>query len=237
MSTTYNIYCDESCHLENDGQSAMVLGAIWCAKVQAHNVAAEIRAIKTKHKLPPDFEVKWTKVSPGKVDFYLDIVTYFFSNNALKFRALVIPDKSKLRHEQFNQLHDDFYYKMYFNLLKAILKCDEEYCVYLDYKDTRSGHKSKRLRKVLSNNMLDFRQTIIKHIQTVRSHEVEQIQLADLLIGALSYINRGFESSTAKKAIVDKIKALSGHRLTHSTNLKESKFNIFIWHAKEDSDG
>ena len=30
MSTTYNVYCDESCHLENDGQKAMVLGAIWC---------------------------------------------------------------------------------------------------------------------------------------------------------------------------------------------------------------
>lgn len=30
MSTVYNLYCDESCHLENDGQKAMVLGAVWC---------------------------------------------------------------------------------------------------------------------------------------------------------------------------------------------------------------
>ena len=30
MSETFNIYCDESCHLENDGQKAMVLGAVWC---------------------------------------------------------------------------------------------------------------------------------------------------------------------------------------------------------------
>lgn len=27
MGETYNIYCDESCHLENDRQQAMVLGA------------------------------------------------------------------------------------------------------------------------------------------------------------------------------------------------------------------
>jgi len=25
----FNVYCDESCHLENDHQKAMVLGAIW----------------------------------------------------------------------------------------------------------------------------------------------------------------------------------------------------------------
>lgn len=26
----YNVYCDETCHLENDGINVMVLGAVWC---------------------------------------------------------------------------------------------------------------------------------------------------------------------------------------------------------------
>ncbi len=30
MTQTIHIYCDESCHLENDGMQAMVLGALWC---------------------------------------------------------------------------------------------------------------------------------------------------------------------------------------------------------------
>ncbi len=30
MTQIFNVYCDESCHLENDHQSAMVLGAVWC---------------------------------------------------------------------------------------------------------------------------------------------------------------------------------------------------------------
>ena len=30
MSQIFNIYCDESCHLENDREKAMVLGAVWC---------------------------------------------------------------------------------------------------------------------------------------------------------------------------------------------------------------
>ncbi|MCL0066152.1 DUF3800 domain-containing protein, partial [Dehalococcoidia bacterium] len=30
MTPTYNIYCDESYHLEHDHQEIMVLGALWC---------------------------------------------------------------------------------------------------------------------------------------------------------------------------------------------------------------
>ena len=29
MSRVYNVYCDEFCHLENDNQKVMVLGAVW----------------------------------------------------------------------------------------------------------------------------------------------------------------------------------------------------------------
>ena len=39
MRTEYNIYCDESCHLENDSQKAMVLGYIlpWTAYLVKEN--------------------------------------------------------------------------------------------------------------------------------------------------------------------------------------------------------
>ncbi len=30
MSQVFNIYCDESCHLEHDREKVMVLGAVWC---------------------------------------------------------------------------------------------------------------------------------------------------------------------------------------------------------------
>lgn len=26
----YNVYCDESCHLEHDNSSVMILGAMYC---------------------------------------------------------------------------------------------------------------------------------------------------------------------------------------------------------------
>ena len=30
MSQIYNIYCDESCHLQNDKQPVMLIGCTWC---------------------------------------------------------------------------------------------------------------------------------------------------------------------------------------------------------------
>lgn len=45
MKRIYNVYCDESCHLENDHQPAMVLGAVWCPLEKARDIAIRIREI------------------------------------------------------------------------------------------------------------------------------------------------------------------------------------------------
>ena len=129
--STYNIYCDESCHLENDHQPAMVLGAVWCPKHKSRAIAIRIREIKLKHDLDENFEIKWTKVSPAKAQFYLDLVDYFFDDDDLHFRAWIIPDKSVLRHHEFKQDHDDFYYKMYYDMLKLIINPKDRYNIYI----------------------------------------------------------------------------------------------------------
>ena len=231
MTDTYNVYCDESCHLEHDGQQSMVLGAVWCPLDKARDIAVRIREIKQKHGLSRDLEIKWVKVSPAKVAFYLDIMDYFFDDDDLHFRALIVPDKSLLRHEEHDQTHDDWYYKMYFDLLKVILHPDARYRIYLDYKDTRGAAKVARLHTVLSNNMYDFRREIIERVQLVRSHEVEILQLADLLIGTISYANRKFEASRAKLSLVARMRQRSGYALTQTTLLREEKVNLFRWHA------
>jgi len=61
MSEIYNIYCDESNHLENDQKTHMVLGAVWSPLEKARKVADKIREIKIQHGLPGKFEIKWTK--------------------------------------------------------------------------------------------------------------------------------------------------------------------------------
>jgi hypothetical protein len=235
MSELYNMYCDESCHLEHDQQKAMVLGTIWCPQEHVKSIIGDIREIKEKHGFHQQFEIKWVKVSPKMVQFYLDLVDYFFSNNELHFRALIIPDKSILQHAKFNQTHDDWYYKMYFDMLKVIVDPGAHYNIYLDIKDTRGGSKIKKLREVLSNANYDFSRTIIHTIQIIRSHEVNLLQLADLLIGATAYANRDLNTSMAKFAVVTRLRNRSGYSLRQSTLLAEKKCNLFVWHPKENS--
>ena len=233
MADIYNVYCDESCHLENDRQTAMVLGALWCPAKMARACNEAIRAVKERHGLSRDLEVKWKKVSPAKLAFYADLLDYFFDTEALHLRALVVPDKTKLRHEAFGQTHDDFYYKMYFDLLKVILERGSVYRIFLDVKDTRSSRKVARLHEVLTNNMYDFDRSIVRVVQTVHSHEIELLQLCDLLTGAVSYVNRGLDTSAAKRALVDRMRRRSGLTLTLTTLLREEKVNLFRWKAGE----
>jgi hypothetical protein len=234
MADIFNIYCDESCHLENDAQKAMTLGAIWCPWDKIREIAVRMREIKQKHEIPRNFEVKWTKVSSAKKEFYLDLVDYFFDDDDLRFRCLVVPNKSLLRHSDFpGQNHDTWYYKMYFDLLKVIFNPNAQYKIYLDIKDTRGSQKVTKLHEILCNNRHDFSQKVIKSLQLVRSHEVEQIQLADLLIGAVSYLNRGLSGNSGKMALIDRIQRRSGYVLTKTHLLREEKMNIFIWRATE----
>ena len=233
MNTIYNVYCDESCHLENDGQKVMVLGAVWCPLEQVRKISEEIREIKIKHQLSPKFEIKWTKVSPAKQAFYIDVLDYFFDNDDLHFRALVVEDKNKLQHELYNQDHDTWYYKMYFEMLKVILNPNDSYRIYLDIKDTCSSDKVTKLNEVLRNNFYDFERRIIERLQTVRSHEVEVLQLADILIGVISYVNRNLSGNAAKEALVERMRARSGYQLTKKTLLKEDKVNLLLWQATE----
>ena len=70
-------------------------------------------------------------------------------------------------------------------------------------------------------------------MQLVHSHEIEQLQLADLLIGAVSYMNRGLHSNAGKQALVDRMRQRSGYSLTKTTLLREDKVNLFRWQAQE----
>lgn len=233
MSQAFNVYCDESCHLENDHQQVMVLGAVWCPLEKAREISIRIREIKAQHGMKPGFEIKWTKVSRAKQQFYLDVLDDFFDDDDLRFRALIVPDKSRLQHDIFGQTHDEWYYKMYFDMLKVLLSPEGRYRIYLDIKDTRGAAKVTKLHDVLCNNRYDFSRQIIERVQLVRSHEVEALQLADLLIGAVSYVNRGLSGNAGKQALVSRMRERSRYDLTRTTLLRENKVNVFRWHASE----
>jgi len=233
MNDVIHVYCDESCHLEHDHQQAMVLGAIWCPASQRAALGREIKDLKRRYGLAPTFEIKWTKISPSRIDFYLALIDLFFDEPLLKFRAVIVPDKSVLDHQRFSQSHDDFYYKMWFFLLTKLVDNEHQFRVFLDIKDTRGREKIAKLHEVLCNKHHDFNRQRIIDIQQVHSHEVPLLQLTDILIGALSHFHRGLKGSTAKQAVIERIHARSAHNLQHSTAPWIRKFNLLIWKAQE----
>jgi len=233
MGKTFNIYCDESCHLEKDQIPVMVLGAVWCPLTRCREVSERLRALKAKHGLSTNFELKWVKVSPAKLSFYEAAIDEFFLSEYLQFRGVVIPDKSKLNHLAFSQTHDEFYYKMWFVLLKQIFVPGYSYRIYIDIKDTHGATKVIKLSQILRNANYDFDREIIERVQQVRSHEVEILQLTDLLIGALGYVHRDLKSSDAKLALINKIRKYSGLNLKRTTLPGAKKMNLLVWNAQE----
>ena len=90
-----------------------------------------------------------------------------------------------------------------------------------------------KLHDVLCNNMYDFSREIIERVQIIRSEESEIIQLADLLIGAVSYVNRGQTGNRGKMLLVNRIRERSGYSLTRTTLFREEKENLFRWQPHE----
>ncbi|MCH5690090.1 DUF3800 domain-containing protein [Niabella sp. W65] len=189
--------------MEKDKNPFMLIGYISSAYNQVSLHHDNIRQIKKRFNLHT--EVKWNSLSKSSYPFYSELIDYFFATD-LQYRAIVI-DKGQLKHEEFNQSHDDFYYKMYFQLLSKKLLHDCNYNIYLDVKDSRSAKKVNGLRAFLNKNYVT-----VRTLQNIRSHESELMQLTDIITGAIGYRLRGLNKVIAKNKIIEKFNSTVNSR-------------------------
>jgi len=236
MREIFNIYCDESCHLANDRIPVMVLGGVWCHSAAVRQISRRIGEIKEQHHLPSGIELKWSKLSPAKRRLYLDLVDYFFDNDELHFRGVLIPDKSVLDHEAFKQTHDSWYYKMCFRMIEPIIDPRHAYRIYFDIKDTRSESKRRTLEDILRTARHDVHGQVVERLQQIRSHESPIMQLTDILIGAVSYHNRGLSGNLAKTEVIRRIQSRSGWNLEVTTWLRDPKLSLLRWQGRGGAD-
>lgn len=222
MKKTFNIYCDESCHLENDHKPFMFLGSISCAYPQVKVHTEQINNLKKKHNFYA--EIKWNKVNKTKLKFYIELIDYFFATD-LRFRAIGV-DKSKVRAGDFNKSYDDHYYTMYYYLLNSKLNSQYTYNVYLDIKDTLSAYKVAKLKTILN-----VKYGVFRNVQNIVSKESLLLQLTDFILGAISYNKNDSEKkSDAKRILLDRIKKHCNVDLGE-TNYNE-KLNLFFIELK-----
>lgn len=220
-----NIYCDESCHLENEQCTTMVVACLRCPKDKVQEITNEIKAIKQKHKIWKYAEIKWTKVSQSKNDFYLDLINYFFNNPFLKFRAIVI-DKSTLNHPARQQNHNTWYFKMIYYLVDKILQVNKVYNVYVDKKE--NSYQARQELK-LTEQFLQRHCNAIK-LQNITSYQSEIMQLNDFIQGIVCFYNRKLhldpKSCQTKKKLVQFVQ---NHNIDLGKTNYDAKFNLLFW--------
>jgi hypothetical protein len=242
----YNFYCDESCHLPmaTDGLSldsarqVMAIGGVWCPRERVREFTERLRAVKVRHGLGRTFELKWQKVSPAKAALYLELLDVFFAEEDLHFRGAVVPNKQAFfdfhKEASLGGDHDGAYYRLYFDMLKVVFDPRISYHIYLDAKDTRGRFKLADLRRTLNSKFYEVPAHVIGRLQEIRSHESDLLQLADIILGALTFVHRGMheipDANAGKIAIVRHLQEKTGYSLQRSTLHGESKLNLWVWH-------
>lgn len=53
-------------------------GGIICNKIYKNRIKKDIEEIKRKNGIKEKAEIKWNKVSPSKINYYKELIDYFF---------------------------------------------------------------------------------------------------------------------------------------------------------------
>ncbi len=229
-----NFYCDESCHLEHDRSKYMILGMVYCLKRDVKFINNKIKEIKIKNGITPFSEVKWSKLTKKNEQLYIDLINFFLDRNVnLSFRAIII-NKNKLNHKQFKQTHEDFYYKMYQYLLSYKIHPLMSNKIYIDQKDTHNSQRIKSLSNILKKKFYDYDNNKILPIQVIKSHEIQIMQLTDILTGALSYeLNNKEKINEGKVRVIKLIEGNLGIKISRVNNFHGMKFDLFYFKKAE----
>lgn len=222
----FEVYCDEAhpdmfTSAKPRGQFLMI-GSLWLPTDLRGEIKQKIMELRQRHRAWG--EIKWSKVSPNRQDFYLDLIDLFFSyGDNLRFRCIAVD-----RHEVNLALHENDgelgFYKFYYQLLHHWILDFNEYRIFCDAKSNRDPKRLPILQRCLTRANLSSE---IRSIQSLPSREVVLIQLTDLLLGAVSSrLNGTLQQGAAKSAVLERLEAALGRNFA-PTHKGEEKFNIF----------
>jgi hypothetical protein len=220
----FEIYSDESCLealVKKNEHDYIAIGGIWIPANYRLEMKLKINEVKDKHSIKGEF--KWNKVSPAFIDFYKDIIDYFFSTVNIRFRVILI-ESSKVENYKFNDNDNELsFYKFYYQLLHHWILDFNTYSIYLDHKINRDKGRLSKLQKVLDNSNLT---SDISLVQGLPSEQSAGIQLADLLTGIVS---AKFNKKTKSQAKLDLISLVESYldKSISPTPKSDEKFNVF----------
>lgn len=234
----YTLFCDESCHLQYDNSNVMCIGGVVVPAEHIADYKDAIKQIKRTHGIL--HEIKWNTISQTHLDMYKELIEFFF-NSEMMFRCVLIKNKNNIEAHSLNRReYNEFYYSIVERLIRFSIQHNNDggnclFRVFLDLKDSHGMAKLSSVKDRISGVLTNGNQ--MTHIQNIRSHESVFIQLADIFIGAITYISRGLSQSNAKIQIAKMIENLSGYNLDEGTEPDDCKFSIYDFQPKRRSNG
>lgn len=231
----FDVYGDESC---TSGNRFLCLGALAIQRATVPTILENLKRVRDRHNTFG--EVKWSKVSRSKLDFYREYVDVFFAASCqddVHFRALYV-DTSTFNHHGFNSGNAEIgFNKLIYQLL--LHKFGREYGrthgieVFLD--DRATKHDPEDLRPMLNNHLAKYgiRSSPFRRIRFRDSKNCDLIQLNDVLLGVVGFKknlhDKKTDCSEHKKALADHIitRALA-NEAPHRLNSRQAK-KFAVW--------
>lgn len=221
----FEIYCDESGLEALSNKTAhrfTAIGGIWIPSLYRKKMKEDILAIKLSHNVHG--ELKWQKFSPSYYALYKDVIDYFFQNENIRFRVILI-EAINVDHYTFNHDNPELgFYKFYYQLLHHWIFDYNNYNIFLDLKVNRNKGRLAELEKILDHSNLT---SDVVQVQGLPSEQSIGIQLADVLTGLIA---AKFNQEIKSKAKLDIISHVENTYLKNSiapTPKWEEKLNVF----------
>jgi hypothetical protein len=222
------VYCDESrqeyfARAGDETPGFTVIGSLWIKAENRPRYNSAIREIREQHNFRHEF--KWTKITPKTQAFFVELVRFFFaaSEEDMRFRAIVLPVADLDAVTFCEGDRELMFYKFYYQALHHWILDGNTYRIYVDMKTNRVHNRLRVLENCLANSNLLAK---IQFVQALPSHEVNLLQLADVLTGAVGCKFNPGTKSTAKLAVLREIEERIG-RLLAPTSRDVKKFNLF----------
>lgn len=239
----YHIYCDES---RQTSHRYMVLGGFVIHQDEVEQFKSTMAGFR--HEMNMHAELKWQKVSNGKLSEYKRFIDYFFALNntdIVHFHCVVF-DTHQINHKAHNSGNKETgFYKFYYQLLfhcfaKNYLSESNDVRLIIHLDERTTSYKLNDLKDVLNNGIKKHLKITNKRILSVqpvdsKNHDISQI--ADIILGAIGFQKNGYDllsgSSKAKIDIADYIARGAGiYDLKESTRFGVIRFKIWNFRFK-----
>jgi hypothetical protein len=199
----------------------MAVGGLSVRGSYIPHLHSAIQSFREKHGMQA--ELKWSKVSPQKLEEYKALVDIFFAhvdNNKIHFHA-VFADSHQLNHKKFNGGDRDsglskLYYQLILHKFGRRYERAQSMCVVLDHRNsTTSLHDLKRMINLGLAKHHGERRFPVKQIVSRDSKSDCILQLNDVILGAACAVRNGRHllegGNAAKRAVALYVLEKSGH--------------------------